>query len=128
MRVHEVGSPFVSPLQVCPVRGLQAVQAAELHTLEEAAVQQGQLGQQGRRVVQQHHRLPAAPIALASRLNQQLLGPPEHHQHPEVQPRRLGRPGQQMHVRVTRGAVCAIGSVVRVGQLARAGYLVRVES
>jgi len=47
MRIHEVGSfVHISPLQVCPVRGLQGgvqggVQATELHTLEEAVVQQG---------------------------------------------------------------------------------------
>jgi hypothetical protein len=43
MRIHEVGSfVHISSLQVCPVRGIQGgVQATELHTLEEAVVQQG---------------------------------------------------------------------------------------
>jgi len=64
MRIHEVGSfVHISPLQVCPVRGLQGgvqggVQATELHTLEEAVVQQGW------RFVQQHYRLPADPYSL----------------------------------------------------------------
>jgi hypothetical protein len=96
------------------------VQATELHTLEEAVVQQGW------RFVQQHYRLPADPYSLlaawTSSSSARRSTTSTRKSIPASADTRPGDSLSDLRDRF-RSSGRTIGSVVRVGQLARAGYL-----